>query len=98
MRRLLDAAGERYRNCWLMSPATMRTLLLLLYGSGLRISEALALDVGDVDLTGRVLTVRRTKFYKSRLVPIGADLRARARGLRGPGPDRPTPAATTGRS
>ena len=52
----------------------MRTILLLLYGSGLRISEALALKVEDVDLPARILTISQTKFYKSRLVPIGADL------------------------
>lgn len=76
MKSLLEAAGERYRNCWLLSPATMRTLLLLLYGSGLRISEALALNLEDVDLQTGILTIRQTKFYKSRLTPIGADLRA----------------------
>lgn len=75
MKSLLKAADERYRNCWLLSPATMRTLLLLLYGSGLRISEALALNVEDFDLRTGILTIRQTKFYKSRLVPIGAGLR-----------------------
>jgi integrase/recombinase XerD len=74
MESLLQAADQRYRNCWLLSPATIRTLLLLLYGSGLRISEALKLNVDDVDLHNRILTVRQTKFYKSRLVPIGRDL------------------------
>jgi len=74
MKSLLEATGKRYRNCWLLSPATIRTLLLLLYGSGLRISEASALNVDDVDLRARILTVRQTKFYKSRLAPIGTDL------------------------
>jgi integrase len=41
---------------------------------GLRISEALALTMADVDLREAILTIRETKFYKSRLVPIGADL------------------------
>jgi site-specific recombinase XerD len=53
---------------------TMRSLLLLLYGSGLRIGEALALTVGDVDLAAHLLTVRHTKFFKTRLVPIGPQL------------------------
>jgi integrase len=74
MESLLKAADQRYRNCWLLSPATIRTLLLLLYGSGLRISEALTLNVDDVDLHNRILIVRQTKFYKSRLVPVGNDL------------------------
>jgi integrase len=74
IKRLLRAADERLEEDCLIRPKTFRTLLLLLYGSGLRISEALALNVGDVDLEERVLTIRETKFYKSRLVPIGDDL------------------------
>ena len=38
--------------------------------TGLRISEALALSPTDVDLPGAVLIVRKTKFRKSRLVPL----------------------------
>ena len=49
---------------------TFRTLLLLLWGSGLRVGEALNLTLSNVDLPNRVLTIRDTKFYKSRLVPI----------------------------
>ena len=55
---------------------TYRTLLLVLYGAGLRISEAIGLTLADVDLAERVLTVRNTKFYKTRLVPIGPQLAA----------------------
>jgi len=33
-----------------------------------------ALTMADVDLREAILTIRETKFYKSRLVPIGADL------------------------
>jgi integrase/recombinase XerD len=55
-------------------PAIYRTLLLLLYGSGLRIGEALGLDMRDVDLSAQVITVRDTKFFKTRLVPIGPRL------------------------
>jgi site-specific recombinase XerD len=32
------------------------------------------LSVADVDLANSLLTIRDTKFFKSRLVPIGADL------------------------
>lgn len=51
-----------------------RTLLLLLYGTGLRIHEATALTLTDVDLFHRVILIRETKFYKTRLVPIGPKL------------------------
>ena len=53
---------------------TLRSLLLLLYGTGMRIGEALSLTLQDVDLERRVLTVRDTKFFKTRLVPIGPRL------------------------
>ena len=53
---------------------TFRTLLLTLYGAGLRTSEALHLTIRDVDLANAVLTVRNTKFYKSRLVPVASRL------------------------
>jgi integrase/recombinase XerD len=53
---------------------TMRSLLLLLYGTGMRIGEALSLTLQDVDLEDRLLTVRDTKFYKTRLVPMGPRL------------------------
>lgn len=53
-----------------LRPATYATLFGLLAASGLRISEALRLTRGDVDLLAGVLTVRMTKFRKSRLVPL----------------------------
>ncbi len=53
---------------------TFRTLILLLYGAGLRLSEALALTLDDVDLHTNMLLVRNTKFFKTRLVPIGPRL------------------------
>jgi integrase/recombinase XerD len=55
-------------------PAMYRTLLLLLYGSGMRIGEALRLALQDVDLIEQLITVRDTKFFKTRLVPIGPKL------------------------
>ena len=52
----------------------LRTLLLLLYGAGLRPSEGLRLRLCDLNLVEQTLTVLDTKFFKSRLVPIGTDL------------------------
>lgn len=57
-----------------LQPVTFRTLLLVLYGTGMRVGEALALAIRDVDLEDRLLTVRDTKFFKSRLVPFGPGL------------------------
>ena len=73
--RLIDAADSRHRYRWLLEPNTVRTLLLLLYGTGLRIGEALHLTLADFDTCTGVLTIRETKFFKSRFVPVGNDLR-----------------------
>jgi integrase/recombinase XerD len=48
-----------------------RALLEVLYGTGARISEAVALDVDDVDLDGGIVLLRG-KGSKQRLVPLGA--------------------------
>jgi integrase/recombinase XerD len=50
--------------------ATYHCLFGLLTVTGLRISEAIALEPRDVDLHDGVLTVRGAKFGKSRLVPL----------------------------
>lgn len=70
---MLQAAEKESHWCKL-EPHTLRALLLLLYGAGLRISEALRLTLADVDLEQHLLTIRETKFYKTRLVPLGPDL------------------------
>ncbi len=49
---------------------TYTTLLGLLICTGMRISEALRLEREDVDLNTRILTIKLTKFRKSRLVPV----------------------------
>lgn len=48
---------------------TYATLLGLLVVTGLRISEALALWVKDVDLQQSLLTIRKTKFGKYAALP-----------------------------
>lgn len=55
---------------------TFQTLLLLLYGTGLRISEALGLTMFDINLADSLVIVRESKFFKSRLVPMGPKLTA----------------------
>ena len=74
LRRLLDATSILKVGHRPHVPAMYRTLLLLLYGSGMRIGEALRLVLQDVDLTDQVIIVRDTKFFKTRIVPIGPKL------------------------
>ncbi len=59
-----------------MRGTTYHTLFAILYGLGLRVGEACRLQFGDVDLDRQLLIVRRTKFYKSRLVPFGPRMAA----------------------
>jgi integrase len=76
LRRLFDPAMVEIsrRGAIQLDAVTFRTLLLLLYGAGLRFGEAARLTLADVDLAQAVLTIRATKFYKSRLVPVGPQL------------------------
>lgn len=67
--RLIDEASA------LPSPKGLRassfsTLFGLLSVTGMRVSEALMLDREDVDLEQGILSIRRTKFGKSRFVPV----------------------------
>ena len=75
LRRLLQAIDDNQarRGCQISAP-TFRVLLLLLYGTGLRISEAVNLTRGDVDFRAGMLLIRETKFYKSRHLPLGPTL------------------------
>jgi len=74
LKRLLDAVPAACAGRVPIDDYVFRALLLLLYGAGLRISEALSLKIDDVDLQQASLTVRGTKFYKTRVVPLGKDL------------------------
>ena len=49
---------------------TYETLIGLLAATGLRPGEVQALKVADVDLQNGILTIRQTKFGKSRFVPV----------------------------
>jgi integrase len=52
----------------------MPCLLRLLYGTGIRISEALSLKNKDVNINERYLTLKDTKNGKDRLVPMSSSL------------------------
>jgi len=53
-----------------LRPWIYHCLLGLLSVAGLRVSEARNLEIQDVDLKAAVLTIRGTKFGKTRLVPL----------------------------
>jgi integrase len=70
--RLLQAAKSFERPS--LGPGTLHVILLLLYATGLRVGELLRLDRADVDLSECLLTVRQSKFGKTRLVPFAPQL------------------------
>ena len=74
-RRLLKAAQHLPARRGSLRPRAVYTILLILYGAGLRIGEALRLRLRDVDLETDTLVIRDTKFFKSRVVPISESLR-----------------------
>lgn len=53
-----------------LRPVTSVALLGLLYTTGMRVGEALALNIGDLDWHDRILTIRKGKFGKSRALPL----------------------------
>jgi integrase/recombinase XerD len=71
--QLLRAASRLQRRNF--SPVLMRTLLLVLYCTGLRFGEAVRLHLSDVDLERQVFFIRESKG-RSRFVPFADDLAA----------------------
>jgi integrase/recombinase XerD len=64
----LMAAAARWHSR--LGRETLRTLIGLLTVTGMRISEAVRLDRGDLDLVHGRLVVRNSKFGKSRELPL----------------------------
>jgi integrase len=71
---ILQAFVDICRPGALLQPVTARTMVLTLYGAGLRRQEVINLDTTDIDWGDSILTIRQTKFLKSRLVPFGPQL------------------------
>lgn len=76
--RLIEAAAQlpdnnRGRHRAVQYPV----MFALLYGLGLRVGEVARLCLRDIDWDRRVLTIRETKFLKSRLIPVGPKMHAR---------------------
>lgn len=70
----LLAAAADLQPAWSLRPATFRSLFGLLACTGLRISEALNLQMEDFDPVAGMLLIRRSKGGQSRHVPIHASV------------------------
>lgn len=51
-------------------PYTYKTIIGLLWTTGMRIGEVIRLKIEDIDTKNGLLTIRQTKFYKSRMIPL----------------------------
>ena len=77
---LFKQADQCVQKLWTSKRHLIIPLLFrMLYGCGLRLSEALSLVVRDVDLEKGILTIRNSKFNKERLVPMAPSLTERCR-------------------
>jgi len=78
LKRIFEQADQLpfYPNCPNRGPVAS-LLFRMLYGCGLRISEALGLAIRNVDLEDGVLTVLNSKFGKNRYVPMSQALTER---------------------
>jgi integrase/recombinase XerD len=67
--RLMEVAGQVYADSPVKA-ATLATVIGLLAVTGMRVGEVIGLDRGDVDLSQGLITVRRAKGDRSRLLPL----------------------------
>lgn len=70
VRRMLDVARSYPSPHAPLRPLSLYTMILLAYCAGLRRGELACLDLGDVNLPSGTITVRETKFYKTRILPL----------------------------
>jgi integrase/recombinase XerD len=68
--RLLEIARSYPSPRAPLRPLSVHLMLLLAYCAGLRRSELARLDLGDVDLRSGTITIRETKFFKTRILPL----------------------------
>lgn len=66
-------------NCSPNRHLVLPLLIRILYGCGLRISEAVHLAIEDVDLGKGLLHIRSTKFNKERILPVADSLKERCK-------------------
>ena len=74
MDRIFNASNQIYPNRRSTMHLVMPVLVRLLYCTGLRIMEALNLQLKHVDLTDGTLLIESAKFNKDRLIPVSESM------------------------
>lgn len=70
LHRIFEAALTYRKRFNIEYPLVIQTMLKVTCFLGLRPSEAVNLQIDDIDLTNGLVIIRETKFYKSRAVPV----------------------------
>jgi site-specific recombinase XerD len=72
---LLERSKQLESDIWYkLKPETFYTFISMLYTLGLRVSEALRLRICDINTNQRTVFIRKSKFYKERVLPYGPKL------------------------
>jgi integrase/recombinase XerD len=71
---LLAASGLPRNPTSPLRPEVIRLAVVLLFTTGIRRGELLALNLGDYNARESTLHIRETKFYKSRLLPLNGSI------------------------
>lgn len=74
VRRLLVTARSFPSPLAPLRPLSLYTMFVLAYCAGLRLSEIVHLDVGDVNIDDGTIEIRCTKFFKSRRLPLASSV------------------------
>lgn len=72
LKNLFAAALTYQKNRSTIHPECIQFILKLTYMLGLRIHETISLCLGDIDCSNNVLTIKESKFYKSRHVTFNS--------------------------
>ena len=75
IRTLLRLTKKNDRRQSMVAHQTLKTLIVLLYGCGVSVGEAMNLECFDVDLAKGVLDIKTRSASTTRKIPIGRDLR-----------------------
>ena len=76
VRRLLEAALSFPSPLAPLRPLSLYTMFILAYCAGLRLSEIVHLNLGDVSIDDGTIEIRCTKFFKSRRLPLATTVMA----------------------
>jgi integrase/recombinase XerD len=75
LKRIFSAAKCYRKRFNILFPEVIQTMLKTTYSLGLRPSETVNLYVNDINIANSLIEIRESKFYKSRIVPMGDQVR-----------------------